>query len=68
MCSVQAQHVDMLIMFGRFMLAGGILSFLTGTTYYRGLIRRDEEPFRFWSGTIGLILLGGMILLAVKYC
>ena len=68
MCSVNPDNVDMLIIFGIFMLGAGVVSFLTGTTYFRGVIKRDDKPLEYWVNTIGLLLLGGMVLIGVQAC
>lgn len=68
MCSVDPANVNLLTNFGTFMFVAGIVSLVTGTTYYRGIINRFDEPYRFWSNTIGLLLIGSMTLLAVWLC
>jgi hypothetical protein len=54
--------------FGTLFFGGGVVSILTGSTYFRGLIQRAEQPFSFWSATIGLLVIGGLSLLGVMVC
>ena len=68
MCSVNPDNVDMLFNFGIFTLGAGVVSFLTGTTYFRGVIKRDDKPLEYWVNTIGLLLLGGMVLIGAQAC
>ena len=68
MCSVDPANVNLLINFGTFMFVAGIVSLVTGATYFRGVIYRSDDPSGFWTSTISFLLLGGMTLLGVWLC
>ncbi|MGD9601535.1 MAG: hypothetical protein AB7V59_06970 [Gammaproteobacteria bacterium] len=68
MCQVSPDNVPLLSAFGTVFFAGGILSVLTGRTYFRGVVARAEDPFGFWSAVIGLLLIGGLCLVGVGVC
>lgn len=68
MCQVSPDNVAMLTTFGWALLAAGGISVLSGQTYFRGLIARDEDPFGFWSASIGFVILGTLCLLGVAIC
>ena len=68
MCQVSPDNVAMLTTFGRALLGAGGVSVLTGQTYFRGLIARDEDPLGFWSAALGFVLLGTLCLLGVAIC
>jgi drug/metabolite transporter (DMT)-like permease len=68
MCEVQPQHVSMLLTFGACLFVGGLVSLGTGATYFRRVIRRDEEPRAYWSSTFSLLFLGVLVLGGVAVC
>ncbi len=68
MCQVSPDYVTLLSSFGWLMLAAGGASMLTGQTYFRGLVAREEDPFGFWSAAIGYLVLGTLFLLGVAIC
>ena len=68
MCSIDLANVDSLSTFGLFMFGAGIVSLVTGTTYFRGLINRFDDPYRYWSNTIGLLIIGIVCMLGVRFC
>lgn len=68
MCKVSPEHIGMLRIFGTVFFVGGVVSILSGVTYFKGLIRRDEEPVSFWANTVFVIFLGGAVLLGTWVC
>lgn len=68
MCHVQPEHVSMLRLFGGIMLTGGIISYIKDVTYFRGVIYKANDPFGYWTGTIGMSFLGCMTLFDVYFC
>ncbi len=67
-CTVAPQHAGVLQVFALAALAGAALSLATGTTYYRRLIRRVDEPLNFWATVACLALLGGMCGAGLLLC
>ena len=67
-CHVQPEHVSMLKFFGSVALVSGIVSYIKGVTYFRGLIYKSEDPTGYWTATISLCVLGGFVLLGVQVC
>jgi hypothetical protein len=51
MCEVSVENVQFLKFVGSVFLFGGVMSVATGTTYYRGLIHRVEQPLDYWVAT-----------------
>ena len=47
-CQVAPENVGVLTLFGTALAIGVALSILTGKTYYRRVIAKDEEPFNYW--------------------
>jgi len=68
MCEVSVENVRLLKLAGSIFLFGGVLSVTTGTTYYRGLIHRVEQPLDYWVATGCLFFLGGLILISLAVC
>ncbi|MEQ8660946.1 MAG: hypothetical protein RLW62_09025 [Gammaproteobacteria bacterium] len=68
MCQVAPDHVGLLTAFGGLFCGGGVVSLLTGQTYFRGFIARDDDPLGFWTAALGLVLIGGLCLLGVAWC
>jgi hypothetical protein len=68
MCLVKPEHVSMLTTFGTAFFLAGVISVLTGYTYYRRIITRTEHPFAYWSTTVGLLVLGGLTLIGLAVC
>jgi hypothetical protein len=67
-CSVRPENVAMLTGFGWFVIVCGAVSLLTGATYFRRVIRREEEPRGFWVVTGGLFILGAYVLFMLLAC
>lgn len=68
MCQVSPDHVAMLTAFGWLFFGGGVVSILTGRSYFRGVIARDDDPFGYWSAVFCLLLVGGACLLGLAVC
>ncbi len=68
MCKVSSENIQMLRVFGTVFLAGGMASIFFGATYYRRMIRRDEEPFSYWGTTASLLAIGGLTLWGTVAC
>lgn len=47
MCSVDPHNVTTLVNFGTIMFAAGVFSLLTGATYFRCVIRNNEDLFNY---------------------
>jgi len=47
-CQVAPENVGVLTLFGTVLAISMALSILTGKTYYRRVIAKDEEPFNDW--------------------
>jgi len=47
-CQVAPENVGVLTLFGTVLPISMALSILTGKTYYRRVIAKDEEPFNDW--------------------
>ena len=60
-CYVTPENGGLLKLFGNFLAMAVVLSLLTGKTYYRRLISKNEEPFNFW------FRLGRLLELAVLF-
>lgn len=68
MCKVSPEHIGLLRTFGAVFLIAGIVSIFSGVTYFRRIIRKDEEPFAFWCNAGSLMLLGSGMLLGTWIC
>ena len=62
-CYVTPENGGLLKLFGNFLAMAVVLSLLTGKTYYRRLISKNEEPFNFWF-TVGCLLVLAVLLSA----
>ena len=51
-----AEKINVLTLFGTGLLISVALSILTGKTYYRRVIAKDEQPFNDWS-SVGCLAL-----------
>jgi hypothetical protein len=58
----------MLKTFGSVLLVAGVVSVMSGKTYFRRVIDRAEEPGQFWVNVICLDLLGAFIWAGVLFC
>jgi hypothetical protein len=58
----------MLMSFGALLVAAGVVSLITGKTYYRRVIQRRDEPLLFWCGAVGLLTIGGLCLIGLAVC
>lgn len=53
---------------GTVLLSGGVISLLAKVTYFRGLIRRSEQPRTYWFVTLWMLGFGLFILVALSLC
>ncbi len=67
-CSTNADSVGLLKGFAALMAGGVVLSLLSGKTYFRRTIHRDEEPFAFWSNVVCMGLLAMFVLGMLWFC
>ena len=67
MCHISPDNLGLVTGFTWLVLGAAVVSVLSGHTYFRGVIARDEAPLSFWSTTLSL-LLGGMCLYSLKTC
>ena len=58
----------MLTLFGTVLAISVALSILTGKTYYRPVIAKDEEPFNDWFSVGCLIVLSVFVLGMLHAC
>ena len=65
-CYVTPENGGLLKLFGNFLAMAVVLSLLTGKTYYRRLISKNEEPFNFWF-TVGCLNLLVVFVLGMLY-
>jgi hypothetical protein len=65
-CHVTTENGGLLKLFGNFLAMAVVLSLLTGKTYYRRLISKNEEPFNFWF-TVGCLLVLAVFVLGMLY-
>ena len=67
-CTVKPENFTMLLAFGSFMTLCAVVSLLSGTTYFRRVIRKAEEPRDYWAGTAAFGCVGGFVLGALAVC
>ena len=67
-CQVAPENVGVLTLFGNGLAIGVALSILTGKTYYRRVIAKDEEPFNYWFSVGCLIVLAMFVLGMLHAC
>lgn len=67
-CQVEPENVGVLTLFGNGLAIGVALSILTGKTYYRRVIAKDEEPFNYWLSVGCLIVLAVFVLGMLHAC
>lgn len=67
-CTVAPQHAGVLQVLALAALAGAAVSMFTGTTYFRRLVRREDEPLAFWANVACLALLGGLCGAGLLLC
>ena len=65
-CYVTPENGGLLKLFGNFLAMAVVLSLLTGKTYYRRLISKNEEPFNFWF-TVGCLTVLVVFVLGMLY-
>ena len=67
-CQVAPENVGVLTLFGTVLAISVALSILTGKTYYRRVIAKDEEPFNDWFSVGCLIVLAVFVLGMLHAC
>ncbi len=65
-CYVTPENGGLLKLFGNFLAMAVVLSLLTGKTYYRRLISKNEEPLNFWF-TVGCLNVLAVFVLGMLY-
>jgi len=65
-CYVTPENGGLLKLFGNFLAMAVVLSLLTGKTYYRRLISKNEEPLNFWF-TVGCLNVLVVFVLGMLY-
>lgn len=68
MCIIPPENLGTLKFFGTVLLCGGIVSLIAKATYFRGLIRRSEQPRTYWFVTLWMLGFGSFILIARALC
>ena len=66
-CTIKPQHIGPLKAFGTVLLIGAVISLITGKTFFRRIISKEDEPGKFWSVLIGNYLILSIFLLGGVY-
>ncbi len=67
-CKVSPNHIGILRFLGNIFLLCGFFSLISGKTYFKRTILRDEEPGAFWIAVVAYIFLGFFFLLGTYIC
>jgi hypothetical protein len=67
-CSTSAGSTGLLKGFAGLLTVGTVVSVATGTTYFRRVIRRDEEPAAFWASVISMGMLAVFVWGMLWFC
>ncbi len=67
-CHIAATNVSPLHTFGIILAGATLVSLLTGTTYFRRVITKNEEPANYWTTVASLLFLSIFINGMLSFC